>query len=209
MKRAYDSAAKEARRQAILDAADRLFTAAEQMPSVSQTAEAAGVAKGTVYLYFRTKEEIFAFLLQSGWRHVLEVAGRALAEETSSTRAIASFIANYAEEVCSNGNLLRLDALSKGLLEENMTPEALSAFKMQLFQQLKLCGAMLEAKLELPDGRGEQLLIRTYSLTRGLWQTLGVSRNRKSCSEQAHYQFEAELKQALAEYWRGALQIDY
>jgi AcrR family transcriptional regulator len=51
-----------------LTAADELFAAAQdQLPSVSSIAEAAGLAKGTVYLNFETKEEIFAQLLLEGW----------------------------------------------------------------------------------------------------------------------------------------------
>ena len=204
-KRAYDSAAKEARHQAILDAASGLFATTEQMPSVSQIAEAAGLAKGTVYLYFRTKEEIFAFLLQDGWRHVLEGAGQALTAEPSPVLAIASFVDAYSEGACSNGNLLRLDALSKGLLEENMTPEALDAFKTSLFRQMQACGALIEEKLDLSQGRGDQLLIRSYALTRGLWQTLGVSNIQECRSGEGPYEFQMELRQALAEYWQGAL----
>jgi len=48
---------KEERRNALLDAAEALFLAQPgRMASVAEVAQAAGVAKGTVYLYFPSKE---------------------------------------------------------------------------------------------------------------------------------------------------------
>ena len=55
---------KLAKRRSILDAALALYLEnSRELPSVSRIAEASGLAKGTVYLYFRTKEEIFLALL--------------------------------------------------------------------------------------------------------------------------------------------------
>ena len=63
-RRAVTDALKDARRLSILDAARALFCA-EPFESIamSQVAAAAGLAKGTLYLYFRTREEIFLALL--------------------------------------------------------------------------------------------------------------------------------------------------
>jgi AcrR family transcriptional regulator len=55
---------KKKRRQAILVAARDLFNASDgTLPAASEIAAAADLAKGTVYIYFRTKEEIFLALL--------------------------------------------------------------------------------------------------------------------------------------------------
>lgn len=54
---------KEARREALLDAAERLLAANPRgVPNVSEVADAAGVAKGTVYLYFASKERLLLAL---------------------------------------------------------------------------------------------------------------------------------------------------
>ena len=54
---------KEERRNALLDAAEALFLEhPDRMASVAEVAEAAGVAKGTVYLYFPSKEEMLLSL---------------------------------------------------------------------------------------------------------------------------------------------------
>ena len=69
-KRARQNAQKLQRRQVILDAAWRAFQSLSYSElKVAEIAREAGLAKGTVFLYFRTKEEIF-----------LEVTGQQLAE---------------------------------------------------------------------------------------------------------------------------------
>src|SRR5258707_11932123 len=66
--RAIASADKEERRRTILDAAEALFLEhPDRMASVAEVAEAAGLAKGTVYLYFPGKEEMLLALHE---RHV-------------------------------------------------------------------------------------------------------------------------------------------
>lgn len=63
---------KQARRAVILSAARTLFNEGDgNLPTASQVAAASGLAKGTVYLYFQTKEEIFANLLLKGWIPVM------------------------------------------------------------------------------------------------------------------------------------------
>src|SRR5215212_10316260 len=71
--RAMGSEDKEVRRQALLDAAERLYLAhPDRVASVSEVAQAAGVAKGTVYLYFPSKEEMLLALHE---RHVAAFFG--------------------------------------------------------------------------------------------------------------------------------------
>ena len=58
--RAVTDAQKEARRADILKVASHRFTLTPyDSLSMADTADEAGVAKGTLYLYFRSKEEMF------------------------------------------------------------------------------------------------------------------------------------------------------
>jgi AcrR family transcriptional regulator len=207
--RAYAPDDKRARREAILDAARRLFAAGTgDLPSVAHIAEAAGLAKGTVYLYFPTKEAIFADLLLEGWGALLGEVEAAFSEGGDRDAQVTAVLARSVDHFDSHPELLRLDALGPGVVERNLAPEALAAFKRALTDQLVRAGATTERALGLPPGRGLQVLMRTYALTRGLWQSIGDANSGAPAGHEVTLfsgGFRAELAEALAEYWRGAL----
>ena len=59
-RRAIGDKQKQRRRQAMIDVAWQLFQQSSyQAITMAEVAERAGIAKGTVYLYFKTKEELF------------------------------------------------------------------------------------------------------------------------------------------------------
>jgi len=63
--------AREARRAQILEQATEVFaTRGYHGTSVSDLVEATGIARGTFYLYFESKEQIFLALLDALLRHV-------------------------------------------------------------------------------------------------------------------------------------------
>ena len=212
VRHALASEDKRARRAAILEAARALFVDGDgSLPAAAAIATAAGLAKGTVYLYFRTKEEIFAALLLAGWNALMDEVGATLVGRKGRRGdKVAAFLATYVGHLERYPELLRLDALSPGVLERNLTPTMLRDFKLSLMARLTQVGALADAALRLPEGRGLRLLLRTYALTRGLWQSArGYADADLLCEMPAlallHPEFGTELGEALAEYWRGAL----
>ena len=202
-KRAYGVEDKESRRQVILTAAAGLFSQSQELPSVAQVADAAGLAKGTVYLYFRTKGAIFAAILLEGWGAVvdqLEAAFRPAAGEPGDR--VATFIQGLARYLNDNPLLLRLDAIVQGLLERDLDPGELASFKEALHRRITAGGAVVDEALGLPAGRGVQLLIRTHALTRGLWGHFDAS---VADAPFGLSDFAKDITEALTEYWRGAL----
>ncbi len=207
---AHASEDKAARRTAILRAANDLFTAGTgSLPTAAEIASAAGLAKGTVYLYFRSKEEIFSALLLEGWAAVMH-EGELLFQATKGNRAvkIAAFLSALRTHLEHHPHLLRLDALGYGVLEKNMLYDALVAHKAEYTARLEKTGSIIDAALRLPAGRGLQLLMRTYALTRGLWQSYQDAEHSRMphvARSLSAKPFGAELREALTEYWRGAL----
>ena len=60
--------ARKSRREAIMDAAMEVFgTSGLDGASVEEIAHTAGIGKGTVYLYFKSKDEIFDAILAERW----------------------------------------------------------------------------------------------------------------------------------------------
>ena len=115
---------KAARRAAILQAASALFAAGGgSLPTAAQIATATHLAKGTVYLYFHTKEEIFAALLLEGWQRVMKES-RIVFQTTRGSRAVKveRFLAALIAQLERNTELLRLDALSYAVIERTCSP---------------------------------------------------------------------------------------
>lgn len=209
-RRAYATEDKDARRQVILKAAGDLFVAGDgELPSVAQIAVAAGLAKGTVYLYFRTKGAIFASILQDGWGEVIADLERTFQPaDGAEADKVAAFLSSYVDYVERHPELLQLDSLGHGVLERNLEAETLLAFKRTLLDRLMMGATVLEGALGLPPGRGLQLLTRTYAMTRGLWQSFDHSQHpAKQPLDPLSRGFGTELLDALSEYWRGALAI--
>ena len=205
---------KAARRTAILQAANTLFVAGKgRLPTAAEIASATSLAKGTVYIYFRTKEEIFAALLLEGWGAVMEES-QLIFQTTKGNRAakVSAFLTTLVDHLDGHPELLRLDALSYSVLERNMSHDALTAHKAEYMARLERTGSIIDTALRIPEGRGVQLLMRTYALTTGLWQSYQHAEETLLAGIVVSQNFAAnpfgkELREALTEYWRGALQM--
>lgn len=213
---------KQAKRSLILDAARALFLLNDrQLPSVISIAQQAGLAKGTVYLYFQTKEEIFLSLLEQEFHGLLHAirsqlgvmakagAGNGMLPEQQSALA-GQLIAGILSYLDAHPAFLRLDAMTYSVLEQNLSEAFLRDFKIGLTQALTATGTILDQALRLPEGRGTSLLLRSHALIRGLWQSLDYPAHLRQLLNAPEFaairpDFRTELQQALAEYWRGAL----
>jgi hypothetical protein len=85
-------------------------------------------------------------------------------------------------------------------------------FMLMFAAGLERAGQAVVAALALPEGAGVPLLVRSYALTRGLWQMLDLPdrlRADRRFSEHplANLDFDAEMRAALGEFWRGALTV--
>ena len=95
----------EERPQQILDAAFTVFGEhGLQGARLDDIAQAAGVAKGTIYLYFPNKEALFQEMIYSTMVSRLEQAEAQLAADTSSTivEQLRSYVATWWEYLCSD-----------------------------------------------------------------------------------------------------------
>ncbi|MDV3253738.1 TetR family transcriptional regulator [Devosia sp. BK] len=203
---------KEARRDDILGAALALFLEdTRRLPAVAAIAAQAGLAKGTVYLYFKTKEQIFAALLSREWDALLAKIEENFAASTGPKEAVVGrFIDGFVAFLASHSYFLRLDSLGYGHLEANLPPDEFWRFKQSFSLALNRAGQAVDRALLIPPGDGLALLLRSYALTRGLYQTLDFpdrvrGDNRFHDHPLARIDFDVELQTALLQYWRGAL----
>jgi AcrR family transcriptional regulator len=201
---------KEARRDAILAAARTLFLRdPEKLPSAAAIATEAGLAKGTVYLYFATKEEIFMDLL-----HVERVAMMTRIREAfapdgrSVDEKVTAFLAAYVAHVAGQPDILKLESLGYSVLERNIEQDRLRTYKQELGTALVGAGTVVEAALGLTEGEGARVLVHSYALTQGLWQALDIPPDCLAMMGDAalaftSLDFATELKVSLDRYWRG------
>lgn len=201
---------KEARRDAILAAARTLFLRdPEKLPSAAAIATEAGLAKGTVYLYFATKEEIFMELLQAERVAMMTRVREVFAPDSRSIdEKIAAFLSAYVAHVTAQPDILKLESLGYSVLERNIEQERLRAYKQELGTALVDAGTVVEAALGLTEGEGARVLVHSYALTQGLWQALDIPPDCLAMLGDAavaftSLDFATELKVSLDRYWRG------
>jgi AcrR family transcriptional regulator len=167
--RARSDASKQARRQAILDAAAALFETTPYAGIAMQTlAERVALAKGTLYLSFPSKETLFLALLEDHLTHWFAAVDDRLAA-LGPTDDAGLVAAALTDALLARPALVRLLGLLHGVLEQNVDPAAVLAFKRVHLAGLTTTGSHIEAIWSgLRPGDGVRLLLRWHALVIGL-----------------------------------------
>lgn len=209
---AMTDAAKLQRRQDFIIAAQRLFLQQQRLPAVADIAADTGLAKGTVYRYFRSKEEIFIALLQAEFATLFSALHDIIsALPAAPDKAATRFATAYCQQLQQLPALLPLAAMLNAVLEHKLALPVLKQFKQMLAGALTQLGQLLAAKVKVVSAeQSADLLLRSYALTLGLWQTLQYPPAVQALLQQEpelqslQRDFNAELTQAISQLWSGA-----
>lgn len=208
---AISAAAKQQRRADFLTAARRLFIQRQALPAVADIAADTGLAKGTVYRYFQTKEQIFLALLSEDFASLFSQLEQVIAGLPQPLAAAAApFARDYLTLLQQSDSLLPLMALLNAVLEQNLPQQQLLAFKQQLARALQTLGAQLAVHFNgLTADRASQLLLHTYALTLGLYQSSHLPASvqlllQQQGLTQLQRDFNTELLSAITQLWLGA-----
>jgi AcrR family transcriptional regulator len=165
---------KQRRRRDLLDAAWVLLQA---MPypevTMAAVAERAGLAKGTAFLYYRTKESLFLALAAERLDAFFADLDAALeAERTCHAPRLARLVS---ETLGRHPGLIRLLAVLHGVLERNVDLDTARGFKRGLLDHVTRSGALLERACpflapEAGGAGGAALLLRMHALAVGVAQ---------------------------------------
>ena len=206
-KRARSAADKSLKRDLILATAAQLFDAQpDSLPTAAEIAKQSGIAKGTVYLYFKSKEEIFLALLEQHYENWFRDIRTAITAEKPNADDIINAICHYIE---SQPQFFQLASLSSSIIEQNVNSGVLLAFKERLVNVVNSTSHDLAEKLELEESDTcAQLLMRSYAMLLGLWQ---ISHNPEQLSDLLDQpslsiiqpEFGLEARDALAQLWQG------
>lgn len=175
-KRAISEHQKKFRRQAVLTAARELFVETGFFGvSMSMIAKQAAMAKGTVYLYYKTKEALFLELSRQDleiWFEDLTCKLKLLPENSDTTE--------FVDTICSTlegrDTAIRLLSLLHLVLEQNVSHNEVLNFKLDLVEKSGIAGAEMERILPfLGPGQGSELLAAIHCQIIGWGQMTNIS----------------------------------
>jgi len=200
---------KSERRAAIVRAAQELLARAPMGAfSVEELARRAGLAKGTVYLYFGTREEVLLAVHGDNASRLFDAVGAALESPRASADVVARATIRFLR---AEPGFLPLAATCRGMLENNVGEQAAVEFKLGLAARLVDLGARVERLFPgLARGAGVALLMNSYALMLGLWQMAdppACLRDALKRSDMRIFRidFEKQLAAALLDLWEGAV----
>jgi AcrR family transcriptional regulator len=216
-RRAIHIADKEERYHAILDAAERLLQLTRRTPNMAGIADEAGLAKGTVYLYFSSKEELLLALLERNIDGLFSALAGML--EGSAPVGIDQILALMQRKIVEPPLFLPLAGRCFGGIGEGPPLDVAQALHVRTAGRLERAGAALEKHFqELRTGDGVVLLRHSYALILGFWQTArGAATRCASGPAGAAIDDHAaaltrssaqDLERALRALWKGTLNRD-
>jgi AcrR family transcriptional regulator len=210
--RAIQAEDKHERHEAILDAAERLLLRSpDRVANVSEVADEAGLAKGTVYLYFPGKDELLLALHE---RNVDAFFG-ALSErlERPAPVDVEEVLALTREHMIEPPLFLPLATRCFAQMGQGVAHDAVRAFRQRMADRLLRAGAGLERHFPvLAPGDGVVLLRHSYALILGLWQMANAANDVQLCPSTAPaagspfaWRYEDDMPRALRTLWRGVV----
>ncbi len=166
--RARNDDQKQERRDKILEAARALF---ENEPyeavTIAEVAKKTGLAKGTVFFYFKTKEELFLVVLEQLLGEWFNNIDQQL--ELHPAREIETIADLICQSLVGRRTMTRLLAILHTTLEQNVDYAATLRIKQFLATHLLTTGALLEKSLAfLTAGQGAQTIMQLDALIIGL-----------------------------------------
>jgi AcrR family transcriptional regulator len=204
--RAVGPQAKRERRAVIVRAAEQLACRELSFP-VARLAQCAGLAKGTLYLYFRTREEVLLAVHEKQTHEVFDVVERSLGAHAASGEKVVRAGLRYLR---AHPEFYPLAASCRGMLDSNIGVEAALGFKVGLGRRLQALGERIETLYpRLGRGEGAALLTNCYALIIGLWQQADPPRCLRGMMDRPEMRifridFEKQLSRALLDLWDAA-----
>jgi AcrR family transcriptional regulator len=210
-KRARSPEDKDLRRAHLIEAATRLFADEDfDAVTVARVAALAGVAKGTAYLYFATKEALFLELV----RHELTLWLQGLTlnlKRLQSAQPVKGVPIAMASSLVERPILCRLLVLLHTVIEPKLDETSAHQFKLFLHGLLSQASGLIVEKIPgMTLTEAATLVVQTHALVIGIAQQADpppvISRlmAEDPCLRPWKIEFETLLTATLTTLWRGA-----
>jgi AcrR family transcriptional regulator len=199
-KRADSPEQKNARRKAILRvaAAELARSGAAEDLTIEALSRKIGLAKGTVYLYFPSKNALFLALLLDALESLLTDISRRLIKLPSPVSAVQ--VAHAIRDAIGKSSRVRqLPRLLRSLSENKMKSSS-QAFKERIHPCLKKVDAILVQRLEkLRPGDGRRIIDYAWAMHLGLSQMAENRAKKQHCREPRVEGISTDPEQALGD----------
>ena len=210
-KRARKDWQKELRAETILCAAEDLFeSSGGQLSAISDVAKQAGIAKGTVYIYYNSKEEVYFAVLQ---RHMEDwVCSIENCLKAHSGPITADLLTDaYCDYINKNPRVLQLASLSHSVLEKNIDEDVALRYKHgQAARLMRLAREIVRHRPEWNETEAAQYCLHAYAFLLGLWQLAEPPEVCRKALQREDLKvlsidFDMQARKSLHAWWRGLL----
>lgn len=178
---------------------------------MDELAQAAGVAKGTLYLYFPSKEEVLLALHERGVQELFDEIDDAI-EARAAHFTLSDLSALARRLIIESPIYLPLITQVIGFIGRSVPVESVIRVRLLIDDRLARSGGALEKVFGLPPGDGARLLEYSHAFVVGLWQLSGCGRVVAENVGQTHPELvhalkdePAEIQRALEALWQGML----
>ena len=167
-KRARTDTAKADRQQDIVHAAADLFAAVElEAFTMDAVAERLGLAKGTLYRYFPTREALLLCLLDEEFLGWFTDLGSLVAQQTPMAFDDLAII--ITRSICVRPSFVRLNGALSALLERNIPVDTALTFKLRLLERTSAMAEAVNAALPaISPENAVRLFIQLHAAVVGL-----------------------------------------
>jgi len=204
MKRACTSKQKDQRRAAILTTAAMLFhQQSGSFPSVKMIAHTVGIAEGTIYTYFKTKEDIFLILIEDYYNRWMINVEQLLKESVELN--IDMVIDNILEFLIYHPSFYRLCSY-RCFIELNNSDQLLLSYHQNRMTWTEHIVELLITSFDVNKEHAYNWVIASFSYLNGLWEMSYPPDNVKQVLQENQItlllpEFEKRAKTTLRLFW--------
>jgi len=183
----------EFRKAEILRAAGRVF--AEQgfdRATIAGIAEAAGIAKGTVYLYFPSKQHVYSAVLSRAAADLAHCARTAMAGDASLSGQVRAFVGGTLRYFEENRDVLRLCRFEAGRALGRLDAAAPEPGD-PLREPLMVLESMLQHAMRrgaIRKGRARAAAVAVLDIVRGVASRRLIKGSRKPLEKDVAFAFD-------------------
>ena len=153
--RARSAEQKALRRHAVLDAAETYFLeVGYEAFSMAQLAKKTGLAKGTLYLYFQTREELFLTLYDQS----LIRWSQTFIDELSDSMTSKAYSQKLFSTASADGTFLPLLIRLEHMIEHNVAIPRLISSKQVFINQVKTLAKVTAISLRLSEAQAIEVV---------------------------------------------------